>query len=438
MKNFKYVIMSMIFLVTLVGCEKYESESQTDNQTETTSIYSTFEESTLDETGCEETTTTVTDETTKATTTTTTTETTISSINSKETSVVTTKITTEKTSTTTTTAPAEVVNYNYNNNNNNNNTIKNPIKVTTTVTTETTKPDISTEETTINTLSNEDANSVVSSFLDSNDIVTTISETEIEGSINSDITVEVTEISEEKNLEEFSDTTLLTTILDTIIMSDNTSCSTYEETTSSENTIEETTEVGTEPIATEPIATEEILDDNYVVYKPSTNYIHRSTCHWVNDTCIKIDEIGDLKPRICSECKPNEIIEIPETITDPISKDGMTYVKRFKRGTLYCYGCAKKGGSGRQLINCAWGNDEVRGSIASSYLYRNYGYKYSGGRTKVYLELPNYPSMNGYYYLDDSDAGNSEVIDFFCYYKNDLPFGADGTGVTPVECWIVN
>lgn len=123
-------------------------------------------------------------------------------------------------------------------------------------------------------------------------------------------------------------------------------------------------------------------------------------------------------------------------VSEPIqANSNETYVKRFTRGTYYCYGCAKKGGSGRSLIECNTSND-INGSIASSYLYNAYGYKYSGGRTKVRLEVSGYPSMNGYYYLDDSDAGNPNVIDFYYIYASNCPFR--NQGVVQVECWIVN
>ena len=118
-----------------------------------------------------------------------------------------------------------------------------------------------------------------------------------------------------------------------------------------------------------------------------------------------------------------------------VSTGNETYVKKFTRGTYYCYGCAKKGGSGRALIECNTTN-QIKGSIASSYLYKNYGYKYSGGRTMVRLEIDGYPSMNGYYYLDDSDAGNPNVIDFYYVYASNCPFR--NQGVVQVNCWIVN
>lgn len=114
----------------------------------------------------------------------------------------------------------------------------------------------------------------------------------------------------------------------------------------------------------------------------------------------------------------------------------MIYVKNFSRGTYYAYGYQCIGGSGRSLIDCSQGSNEVNGSIASSYLYRNYGYNYNEKRTMVYLEISDYPSMNGYYYLDDSDAGNSNVIDFYYTCNSNCQF--QHQGVVSVDCYIVS
>ena len=46
----------------------------------------------------------------------------------------------------------------------------------------------------------------------------------------------------------------------------------------------------------------------FIVYKPSTHYCHRSTCYWytehVND-CIEITSTEGLECRICTECNPD-------------------------------------------------------------------------------------------------------------------------------------
>lgn len=111
------------------------------------------------------------------------------------------------------------------------------------------------------------------------------------------------------------------------------------------------------------------------------------------------------------------------------------FVKTFVRGTYYAYGGARNDGSGRSLIDCSIGDGTVKGSIASSYLYHNYGYNYNGKRTMVYLEIKGYSNMNGYYYLDDSDAGDPNVIDFFYLRNSNCQFQYQG--VVRVDCYIV-
>lgn len=124
------------------------------------------------------------------------------------------------------------------------------------------------------------------------------------------------------------------------------------------------------------------------------------------------------------------------TITTTPSGLQLEFVKTFTRGTYYAYGGPRKGGSGRQLIDCSQGEGGVKGSIASRYLYDLYGYNYNGKRTMVYLEVEGYSQMNGFYYLDDSCAkGHNNVIDFFFLYNSNCPFQYQG--VVKVDCSIV-
>lgn len=128
---------------------------------------------------------------------------------------------------------------------------------------------------------------------------------------------------------------------------------------------------------------------------------------------------------------------------DNNSYESLTYLKSFSKGTYYSgqYYSSNpstvKGGSGRTLIDCSIGDGTgVKGSIASNYIQRNYGYKRNGGRTLVYIECEQYPDMNGTYYLDDSQGYNNEVVDFYYYYNSNCPFQYQG--VITVDAWLVD
>lgn len=182
-------------------------------------------------------------------------------------------------------------------------------------------------------------------------------------------------------------------------MATETSCTTFEETTST--TCLPITESATEPVE--------------CVTK-----------------CVETVEIVAEVVPITEEVLVAETVSEMEIVKETDSAE-LTYVKHFSRGTYYAYGGARNGGSGRALIDCSCGDGDVKGSIASSYLYNNYEYNVDG-RTKVYLEIEGYSDMNGWYYLDDSDAGNSEVIDFFYYYDSNCQFQYQG--VVQVDCYI--
>ena len=207
------------------------------------------------------------------------------------------------------------------------------------------------------------------------------------------------------------DTTEYTTTISTTIEAETTTQTIYETTT---QTIYETTKA--------------------IKVIPET-----TTTTVASDEVQRTENTEGIEVRHCSECNPSmEIItEYIEPVPEVIEPNGsMTYVKNFTRGTYYAYGGPRIGGSQRQLIDCSIGDGTVKGSIASSYLYGNYGYNYNGKRTMVYLEIENYSQMNGYYYLDDCDAGNSNVIDFYFLYESNCPFQEQG--VVQVDCYIVN
>jgi hypothetical protein len=111
----------------------------------------------------------------------------------------------------------------------------------------------------------------------------------------------------------------------------------------------------------------------------------------------------------------------------------LTLLGKFK-GTYYAGKTVPcKGGSGRTLVGCTVGSDGVKGSVASRYAYEKWGYKANGGRTKLYLEVKGYESMNGWYWVDDCNAVSS-IIDFYYYKNSNCPF--QKAGVVEVKAYV--
>lgn len=191
------------------------------------------------------------------------------------------------------------------------------------------------------------------------------------------------------------------------------------------------TTVETTPTVTE---TEAVVTEEYLVYKPSTKYAHRSTCRWNKDDAYRCDDFSDLETRICTECNPEIGDHIEYQAPTVGNKDNATYIGNFKMTyypeTHYYPGVC--GGSTRTLRGYGDYNDGIRGSVASRSLYEMYGYE-RNGRTTIYLEFPSYPEMDGVYFLDDYCA-HYGVIDVFVFSEYACPFGYDG--VTWADCWI--
>lgn len=253
-------------------------------------------------------------------------------------------------------------------------------------------------------------------------------------------------------------TTSITTLVSTSIITttENTTTANTSETTT-EVTTEETTEIVTDapvvevvpeteapkaeevveteaPVEVQPVETEK--QEEYLVYKESTHYIHKNTCRWNKDDAYRVDDVTGLEARLCTECNP--VCEGYVEYSEPApNTDNMTYVGYFGRVTYYPqthYYPGVCGGSGRTLIGYGDYDNGIRGSIASKTLQETYGYE-RNGRTTVYLEFPGYDFMNGWYYLDDS-CRYYGVIDVFVWSENsyDCPFY--GAGVITANCYI--
>ena len=141
----------------------------------------------------------------------------------------------------------------------------------------------------------------------------------------------------------------------------------------------------------------ETLSDEVIVYKPSTKYIHRLNCHWVDETCYEIIDTNGIEARICTECNPNmEIINLyqPAEVSSSICAK---YLGNF-RITGYC-GDGQSASGKRPVVNHTIAmNNAQRKSMGLSY------------GDVIYIEGD---TIKGYYTLEDCGCGWG-VIDVFC------------------------
>jgi len=73
-------------------------------------------------------------------------------------------------------------------------------------------------------------------------------------------------------------------------------------------------------------------DTIYVVYKPSTHYIHRSNCHWVDSSCERIDKTDGIECRKCQECNPD--IDIVNEYVEPVVETPTYGIDNYSRYLL--------------------------------------------------------------------------------------------------------
>lgn len=76
----------------------------------------------------------------------------------------------------------------------------------------------------------------------------------------------------------------------------------------------------------------------YIVYKPSTHYVHKNTCRWFNSDCQEITSTEGIECRKCSECNPDIEIITPYNPPQPqpaASGSALDYITE----TEYVYLC---------------------------------------------------------------------------------------------------
>ena len=145
-----------------------------------------------------------------------------------------------------------------------------------------------------------------------------------------------------------------------------------ETVTDAEAQTEEEAETFVEACETEEIEEETEPPREYVAYKPSTHYIHRSSCHWCNSECYEIDSTEGLEARKCSECNPDMEIVTPYEEPAPTTTDTAIAVTDYEYITL-CNLVAGEYGSD-------WVSTYDKGAVVATVIHRMWeGTRWTGG-----------------------------------------------------------
>lgn len=228
----------------------------------------------------------------------------------------------------------------------------------------------------------------------------------------------ITESSSDSEIEILSSVSTVSTTKTTT----NQTSTTYNETNSTELEITETS-------STYTTTTETPETTSYIVTVITENSVDTT----LSSTYSTMPEVTLESTVVETVIEPETVVNVETTPNDKRVKVNQTFTGTYYPGNK---NSGLTGGSGRSLIGCDVGDSDVVGSVACKYIYDLYGYEHSGGRTKVYLEVPQFPKMNGYYYVDDCCAGSC-VIDFYWIDPSNCPF-YDPIGVaSDIQCWIV-
>lgn len=183
-------------------------------------------------------------------------------------------------------------------------------------------------------------------------------------SIETTVTTEVT-----TDISTTISTTAVTTVETTADTTLETTVSTTEETTI-ETKEKETEEIKTEKPAETNIAKPEPTAapvEEYLVYKPSTHYIHRSTCRWNSGDAYKVDCTTELVARLCDECNP-EISDYIEYVEPEVDYSILSDYEKTCLAVMLCHECSPRAGAAHNAHSVAAMVNRVKnGSNSSIY-----------------------------------------------------------------------
>ena len=188
------------------------------------------------------------------------------------------------------------------------------------------------------------------------------------------------------------------------------------------NEVSEVSEVYEEAPETEiPYEPEPIITEPYIVYKPSTKYVHRSSCRWNSGDAVVITDTNDIEARKCTECNPdieivNEYIE-PEPIIEncDLTEEEIILL--------------------RKIVSYEYGSDWVpvyeKAKVVNGVMNRVYDSRFPDTIYDVLTQPGQFPGFYTYgtYYMSDSIIASVDY--YFAHtdeFDNSNSWYADGCG----------
>ena len=173
------------------------------------------------------------------------------------------------------------------------------------------------------------------------------------------------------------------------------------------------TEISYEP---EPIITEP-----YIVYKPSTKYVHRNSCRCNSGDAVVITDTNNIEARKCTECNPdieivNEYIE-PEPIIEDCDLTEEEIILL------------------RKIVSYEYGSDWVpvyeKAKVVNGVMNRVYDSRFPDTIYDVLTQSGQFPGFYTYgtYYMSDSIIASVDY--YFAHtdeFDNSNSWYADGYG----------
>lgn len=186
--------------------------------------------------------------------------------------------------------------------------------------------------------------------------------------------------------------------------------------------VSEVSEVYEEAPETEvPCEPEPIITEPYIVYKPSTKYVHRNSCRWNSGDTIIITNTNDIESRKCTECNPdieivNEYIE-PEPIIEDCDLTEEEIILL------------------RKIVSYEYGSDWVpvyeKAKVVNGVMNRVYDSRFPDTIYDVLTQSGQFPGFYTYgtYYMSDSIIASVDY--YFAHteeFDNSNSWYADGCG----------